>query len=286
MPWSSLANNQTVSFANLNDAVETGIFAAKQAVPINNRQITKADAEAYVYLNTAYAPFANKASNQLVVKSNLTTISAPYSYTLRYQGIDIKGNSIYGWDTAAAACSATTFQTLTVWSPDSTLTSSSKLYATSNGGGFNLYGYSTFNNYYKIVQTDQWINLTIDFTDYYMNVTAIGACPSNVNVMITAYVPYSMTCYSFYTYAAESNYAVNTNVDISIVWFGDLGGVLQNTVTIANGTSCNSDGVFSGGAIYCSGENYSGTSVTITPSSSGNQTYILSSVSTNPNQPC
>jgi hypothetical protein len=75
MSWSSLASNQTISFNNLQNAVSTGVFIAKTSIPASNEQITKADADTYVYLNTGYAPYSGKASNQLVVKSNLQSDS-------------------------------------------------------------------------------------------------------------------------------------------------------------------------------------------------------------------
>jgi hypothetical protein len=71
MSWAGIANNQCVSFNNLQDAVTTGVFALKNTIPVSTEQITKADADFYVYIDTAYAPYASKASNQLVVKSNL-----------------------------------------------------------------------------------------------------------------------------------------------------------------------------------------------------------------------
>ena len=83
MSWAGLASNQTVSFNNLQNAVNTGVFTAKTSIPVSNEQITKADANTYVNINTSFGPYAAKASNQLVVKSNLqasattTTTSAP-----------------------------------------------------------------------------------------------------------------------------------------------------------------------------------------------------------------
>ena len=71
MSWASLANNQTISFSNLDSAVDFYGFAAKTRVPVNNEQITKAEADTYVYIETSYAPYAAKSSNQLVVKSDL-----------------------------------------------------------------------------------------------------------------------------------------------------------------------------------------------------------------------
>jgi hypothetical protein len=71
MSWAGLATNQTVSFNNLQNAVSNNIFVAKTAIPSSNEQITKADANTYVNINTSFASYAAKSSNQLVVKSNL-----------------------------------------------------------------------------------------------------------------------------------------------------------------------------------------------------------------------
>lgn len=79
MSWSGLANNQTVSNNNLIDAVETGVFAAKISIPPSNKQLTKDEAEAYVFIND----ITTKTSNQLVVKSNLSPYTVgpgPYNY--------------------------------------------------------------------------------------------------------------------------------------------------------------------------------------------------------------
>jgi hypothetical protein len=75
MSWASIASNQCVSFNNLQDAVTTGVFTLKNAIPVSLEQITKADANYHVYINTSYGPYASKASNQLVVKSNLQAIT-------------------------------------------------------------------------------------------------------------------------------------------------------------------------------------------------------------------
>jgi hypothetical protein len=71
MSWAGIASNQCISFNNLQDAVTTGVFALKNSIPASTEQITKADADYYVYIDTTYGPYASKASNQLVVKSNL-----------------------------------------------------------------------------------------------------------------------------------------------------------------------------------------------------------------------
>jgi hypothetical protein len=71
--WAATANNETISFNNLQNGVDTGVLREKAPIPVSNEQITKADANTYVKIDTAFAPYAAKASNQLVVKSNLQT---------------------------------------------------------------------------------------------------------------------------------------------------------------------------------------------------------------------
>lgn len=71
MSWAGLSNNQTISFNNLQNAVNTGVFLIRTAIPASTEQITRLDAETYVNINSSFAPFAAKGLNQLVVKSNL-----------------------------------------------------------------------------------------------------------------------------------------------------------------------------------------------------------------------
>jgi len=81
MSWASIANNQCISFNNLQDAVTTNVFVLKAAIPVSLEQITKTDADTYVYIDITYGPYAAKASNQLVVKSDLQP--APLLRTFR-----------------------------------------------------------------------------------------------------------------------------------------------------------------------------------------------------------
>jgi hypothetical protein len=71
MSWAGIANNQCVSLNNLKDAVANMIFLQLNTIPTGTKQITKSEASYYVNCATYYPPFANKASNQLVVKSDL-----------------------------------------------------------------------------------------------------------------------------------------------------------------------------------------------------------------------
>ena len=106
MSYASLANNQTISFNNLQDGVTTGQLSQKAAIPVSNEQITKADANIYVNIDTSFAPYAAKASNQLVVKSNLKSIVlvsnistlAPFFGISNNQTTSSPIQLISGWD--------------------------------------------------------------------------------------------------------------------------------------------------------------------------------------------
>lgn len=129
MSWASLANNRTVSFNNLQNAVNNGVFTAKTAIPASNEQITKADANTYVNINTSFGPYAAKASNQLVVKSNLQAVITSYAHTIFYNttcfydGFYIE----QGAASATAACSLST-NSITLYSADFALGNGSFLY--------------------------------------------------------------------------------------------------------------------------------------------------------------
>ena len=120
MSWAGLANNRTVSESNLLNAVQTNVFVVKNSLFSSPKQITKAEADYYVYIDTSYAPYAAKSSNQLVVKSDLQpsifilglsaerntvdeTCTVPFTkvYTVTYSGTlgigtEISGISVSG----------------------------------------------------------------------------------------------------------------------------------------------------------------------------------------------
>lgn len=101
MAWGDLATNQTVSFNNLQSAVNTGIFAQLNSIPASSEQITKSDASYYVQISTGYSPFQAKSSNQLVVQSDLQpafTGSATWWYIAAHP-------ENYGWSSSSDACS-------------------------------------------------------------------------------------------------------------------------------------------------------------------------------------
>lgn len=94
MSWASLANNQTVSFNNLQDAVNNGVFTLKNTIPVSNKQTTKGEAEFYVNIDPIL-----KANGQLVVKSNLVAnTTSTTTTTLPCIGYELSANDGTGVD--------------------------------------------------------------------------------------------------------------------------------------------------------------------------------------------
>ena len=95
MAYSDLQNNQTVSYTNLQSGVAQGAFTAKTTIPSSNRQVTKAEANVYVNINTSLPSYVAKASNRLITKQDLSgiTVASPYiiygvAATAGYKSID------------------------------------------------------------------------------------------------------------------------------------------------------------------------------------------------------
>ena len=98
MSWAGLANNQTVSFNNLQDAVDNSIFTSASAIPASNEQITKADANLYVYVQA----IPSKSNSQLVVKSDL--VSSVVTVFISICGTDADGSgnvNVYAYSSVA-----------------------------------------------------------------------------------------------------------------------------------------------------------------------------------------
>lgn len=116
MSWAGLANNQAITLNNLANAVSTGVFTAKTSIPASQKCITKSEANTYVNIWTGYGPYASKASNQLVVKSNLiatdiseirVTNNPTYSTTTLYCESNINPGSSGNYDYVQGRVTAT-----------------------------------------------------------------------------------------------------------------------------------------------------------------------------------
>jgi hypothetical protein len=98
MAWVDLSATQLVSFNNLKNACDTGVFTAKTTIPATNEIITKTDADTYASIDISNSTYAAKSSNQLISKQDLTasfTFDADYMLlTYRFtNGLDLDTRS-------------------------------------------------------------------------------------------------------------------------------------------------------------------------------------------------
>ena len=105
-------------------------------------------------------------------------------------------------------------------------------------------------------------------------------------VDIDTYYPSTATCFNYVTFAAQASETVSTDVNVTMYWYGDLGGTIIATVTIYTGTSCNSLLVYTGGDVNCAGENYTSDNNSISPGYYGVQHYRPGTVYVGSPYPC
>ena len=92
MSWSGIASSQTVTFNNLQDAVNNGVFTIKNTIPSSNECITKSDADYYVNIDTSVNSYSSKSSNQLVYKQDLVaSVTLPPVYTYAQSNYPVTG---------------------------------------------------------------------------------------------------------------------------------------------------------------------------------------------------
>lgn len=114
---------------------------------------------------------------------------------------------------------------------------------------------------------------------------------ASYTVYINAYVPDYVGCYQYYNIAATATNAsatatipVYTSLTVSVGWNGDLGGYFSGYLTITAGSTCGSTSGYTG-ATNCNGEYVSIVNWSISPQSSGNQSYV-SNIVFYSNPPC
>jgi hypothetical protein len=161
MGYASLQNNQAVTAANIQDAIDIGVFTAAGIFPVTLKCVTKGDASLYINIDTSYAPYAAKASNQLVVKSDLKPIFQNTG-TLFYDSF-FKVELI-GWASSTTACTSYGSNAITIYW-NGTLGIGTLIFVA---------GYGTFSNYFIIVDASFNVYyVTINEFIYYD--TAVGA---------------------------------------------------------------------------------------------------------------
>lgn len=257
MSWVGLANNQTVSFNNLQNAVNNGVFTAKTSIPASNEQITKADANTYVNINTSYAPYAAKASNQLVVKSDLQAVITSYAHTIYYyttcywDGLYLEA----GAPNASTACTSNAYA-ITLYSSDFVLGDGSLLYTDSGlsnpwysdtlcGGsaGYFLVGEYSFQYYNLEIESPyQIVNYTLcaGTTSYAItgcgvsDTSELAACAdaqSNPKTLYSECSSLTVGCSLFYDSGLTSP-VLSLYVFAQANWNMTGGGVIQNYASI------------------------------------------------------
>ena len=143
MAYSDLNQNQTVSFNNLQSGVTQGVFTAKTSIPNSTKQVTKAEANTYVNLNTNLPSFVAKASNQLITKQDLSGIVTVTPYLMYGIAANYAYKSIDGGATWSVLSGSFGFDLdWTGIAGDSTgthialicLTQNNQIYISNNGG--------------------------------------------------------------------------------------------------------------------------------------------------------
>lgn len=213
MSWAGIASNQCVSCENLQDAVTNSVFVLKNtipsSVPAKYKQITKTEADFYVYIDTAYAPYASKASNQLVVKSNLvvppttttTTTVPPTTTTTTTSG----SLSVRVYANKSTGSLGNQFLYEIDSSPSDPPSYSNSLTVTSTSCGL-LTTLSVPSGYYVHIACDDGAGTFYAFTTTTVITAGTPSCPSDLGNACAANIPVTLanTCITFVTNASNS----------------------------------------------------------------------------------
>ncbi len=236
--------------------MNTNVFTLKNAIPATNEQITKADADFYVNINTSYAPYAAKASNQLVVKSDLqaSTPVVSYPHTIWYDqpcywdGFFVEG----GAPSAPDACALTTNSIILYGNApvlangmslyyDSAL--SDKWYGNQGGcGNFYRYGSESF------IYLDQLstVDLLEPCCTADLNISAIYTGLTQVEMVLMLSTPQPNNIILYFSWCTDSGASGFTNIFILAGQSGPLYGIpfdVSRTGPTTGGTSWGSQEV-------------------------------------------
>jgi hypothetical protein len=245
MGYVDIADNQTVSFNNLQNAVSIGLFQQKTTIPAGTEGITKTDADTYVVIDTAYAPYAAKASNQLVVKSNLKPVFQN-SATFYYSSVKARWE---GWTSSSTACSSYSggLSSTIYW--NGSFTAGTQIFTT-----FPLFqvGGSSSGIYFVVVisGTAYWFTVN-DWTfydsasgTYAATINATGTCGNPVTNLQGSYYLDISDYYVTADVTVTSAVTVDTQFDVVVSTSG--AGDINVTVTILNGQTTGSGQTFVG----------------------------------------
>lgn len=171
MGYANLENNRAVTYTNVQNAVDIGVFTATSVFPSTNKCITKSEAPTLINIDTTYAPYAAKASNQLVVKSDLKPI---FQNTGTFYYDDIFKVQLLGWGSSILACNNYLTGTPITIYWNGTLGVGTLLFIT---------GYGSFSNYFAIDFGGTIYSVLMNEFLYYDS--AVGAYACTVNTIST-----------------------------------------------------------------------------------------------------
>jgi photosystem II stability/assembly factor-like uncharacterized protein len=243
MSWSGLADNQCISFNNLQDACNQFFFLSTQPIPVSTEQITKQDFEDYILVPDSvanYPAFVNKTQNQLVVKSDVA-IYGDAILTPNY-GISFTGISYYDFSTQIP---------VGIWSLPASSTQNTQYYYSFGVSGFPyLYievdGTSTSPSGYFSVTLSVNGNVVSDGTFYYTSGPQPAIIPLNPEII---YAPNSIELTIIDGQATPINYTFqdqNGGIPIVAVSASRGSGQYQMVATGSNGSRMN----FLEGSLY------------------------------------
>jgi len=243
MSWSGLADNQCISFNNLQDACNQFFFLSTQPIPVSTEQITKQDFEDYILVPDSvanYPAFVNKTQNQLVVKSDVA-IFGDAILTPNY-GISFTGISYYDFSTQIP---------VGIWSLPASSTQNTEYYYSFGVSGFNLLyvevdGTSTSPSGYFSVTLSVNGNVVSDGTFYYTSGPQPAIIPLNPEII---YAPNSIELTIIDGQATPINFTFqdqNGGIPITAVSASRGSGQYQMVATGSNGSRMN----FLEGSLY------------------------------------
>jgi hypothetical protein len=244
MSWSGLADNQCISFNNLQDGANLGLFLVLYPpLPVSNEQITKQDFEDYILVPDSvanYPAFVNKTQNQLVVKSDVA-IFGDAILTPNY-GISFTGISYYNFSTQIP---------VGIWSLPASSTQNTEYYSSFGVSGFNLLyvevdGTSTSPSGYFSVTLSVNGSVISDGTFYYTSGPQPAIIPLNPEII---YAPNSIELTIIDGQATPINFTFqdqNGGIPITAVSASRGSGQYQMVATGSNGSRMN----FLEGSLY------------------------------------
>lgn len=199
MAYNDLAQNQTISFNNLQSGVAQGYFSAKTTIPSSAQMATKSACNTYVNVDPLYPPFAAKANNQLVVKQDLRANEATLYITNNFftgtiTDVTVNGVSITGASFPLAVGNGTTGYTTQIGTydvlvyyanatnPSNYMEIQDSEYNSSCVDGFTSFGPNPY-----VTFPSQIINTSIAVTI----VSGDGSCPGPIPIPPISTLPFS-----------------------------------------------------------------------------------------------